>query len=581
MWLAWTYLPRFLGGGSGSKSKELQPLGPESACNGQLPCAPTERAAETICELQGVRYRAQFSSRGASLKHFWVQGPRYLIDGQPIDLVTAPGFEQRRPLRFDWRSAGADSQVKYDAFDWVMEQQDSGSCTFSYGDDKTQIRKVIRATQRPFEVEIDASIKNVTNERLTHRLAVEADSWRMQSEVESHLGRQSPYVTDVACRQDNKVKRLTPSDFEPGDFSDPAYKNGWFTQSGSVEFAAVSNFYFSQALVPLSPTAADCVLQIEERWDSDRFADKTQDPRFGAMYRARIGFGVRALDPGESASYRVLAFLGPKERDVLAAAVDGQRHLGELVDLGTFSLIAKYLLRFLVWLHSWIGNWGIAIIGLTVSVRTVLFPLTWKQIKSGLAMRRLKPEIDAITQKFKNDPQQKNLATMELWKKNKVNPLGGCLPALFQLPVWFALYTSLQTAVELYHTPFLWFRDLSAPDPFYVLPVVLGGTMILQQRLMPQQLDPMQQKMMTYVMPLVFTVMMLFLPSGLAVYMLTNAVLGILQQVVIEKYWATAGPSTPLVASTGIVVKEKAVTGAALTGGKKGNGPIQRTRSGA
>jgi YidC/Oxa1 family membrane protein insertase len=171
-------------------------------------------------------------------------------------------------------------------------------------------------------------------------------------------------------------------------------------------------------------------------------------------------------------------------------------------------------------------------------------------------MRRLKPEIDVISAKFKDDAQQKNLATMELWKKHKINPFGGCLPAVFQLPVWWALYTSLQTAVELYHTPFLWFRDLSAPDPYYIVPVVLGGTMILQQKLMPMQMDPMQQKMMTFVMPAVFTVMMLFLPSGLAVYMLTNAVIGILQQLAIEKYWSGQSPA-PVAAGTGIVIKDK------------------------
>jgi YidC/Oxa1 family membrane protein insertase len=166
----------------------------------------------------------------------------------------------------------------------------------------------------------------------------------------------------------------------------------------------------------------------------------------------------------------------------------------------------------------------------------LLFPLTWKQIKSMVSMRRLKPDIDEINRKFKDEPQQKQVAMMEVYRKNGVNPFSGCLPVVVQMPVWWALYTVLQTAVELYHTPFLWFRDLSAPDPFFVLPVVIGGTSFVQQKLMPQQADLAQQKMMLYFMPALFTVMMLFLPSGLGIYMLTNSILGIVQQQAVERF---------------------------------------------
>jgi YidC/Oxa1 family membrane protein insertase len=151
-----------------------------------------------------------------------------------------------------------------------------------------------------------------------------------------------------------------------------------------------------------------------------------------------------------------------------------------------------------------------------------------------VSMRRLKPEIDEVNRKFKADPQQKQVATMEMYRKNGVNPFGGCLPIFVQMPVWWALYTVIQTAVELYHTPFLWYRDLSAPDPYFILPIVLGGTSFIQQKLMPQQVDMAQQKMMLYFMPALFTVMMLFLPAGLGIYMLTNSVLGIVQQQVVS-----------------------------------------------
>jgi YidC/Oxa1 family membrane protein insertase len=174
---------------------------------------------------------------------------------------------------------------------------------------------------------------------------------------------------------------------------------------------------------------------------------------------------------------------------------------------------------------------------------------------------------------------------MELWRKNKVNPLGGCVPALVQMPIWFALYATLQTAVEFYRTKFLWFQDLSAPDKYFILPFVLGMTMIVQQRIVPQQgMDPMQQKMMNWLMPGIFTVMMLFLPAALGVYMLTNSVLGITQQLAVEKLFPRAGgPRTGSAPGGDIVVKREQKTdgkkpkdkGAATTAAlRKGNARV-------
>jgi len=183
-------------------------------------------------------------------------------------------------------------------------------------------------------------------------------------------------------------------------------------------------------------------------------------------------------------------------------------------------------------------------------------------------MRRFKPELDEITRKFPDDAQARQMATMELWRKHGVNPLGGCLPQLVQMPVWFAMYTTLQTAVEMYHERFAWFPDLSAPDPYFILPLVLGAFMILQQRIVPQQgMDPMQQKMMMYLLPGVFTVMMLFLPAALGVYMLTNSILGITQQLVVEKVAPRNGPGSGGEAKKGeIVVKQSDASGDAAGG---------------
>ena len=154
-----------------------------------------------------------------------------------------------------------------------------------------------------------------------------------------------------------------------------------------------------------------------------------------------------------------------------------------------------------------------------------------------IQMRELKPEMDKLNERYKDDAQAKGLAQMELWKKHGVNPMKGCLPQLASMPVWFALYTTLQTAVELYNIPFLWFPDLSEPDPLYLLPFIIGATYFVQQKMMPMQGgDPAQQKMMLYFMPAMFTVFMLFLPAGLGVYMFTNSILGIAQQQLVERH---------------------------------------------
>src|SRR5690606_22988877 len=163
--------------------------------------------------------------------------------------------------------------------------------------------------------------------------------------------------------------------------------------------------------------------------------------------------------------------------------------------------------------------------------RLLLFPLTHMSFKSMARMRRLKPEIDRINELYKDDPEKKGAAVLELYRKHKISPAAGCLPMLAQMPIWFALYTSLSTNIELYHMPFvLWWTDLSAPDPYFVLPLALGVLMHVQQRITPTTADPMQAKMMMWFMPIMITVFMLFLPSGLCLYMLTNSVLGIAQQ---------------------------------------------------
>jgi YidC/Oxa1 family membrane protein insertase len=503
---------------------------------------PVEAPAEgELCEIAGARFDATLSTRGAGIVHFNLKDPQYAGSGG-FDMSTTPDHERWRSLRTLFRAEGANDQVKFDRFAWKLERlENKKGCVFTYQDELVQIKKTVRTNERPFELEVKTEVKNLAAEPKGHRLSIGMFAFRRNEEVKGHLGRVSPFQTELSCAQGKDVTRKNKDDF----------KEGWQTVQGIDRYAAISNSYFGQAIVPtVEGGPADCAMLAED-WMADGQA--RDDDKAGAVYHSNLLYPTRKLGPNESATYTQVAFFGPKERDVLAGAarsasvapLAGDPKLGELINLGFFSPVAKVLISFLVFLHAKVtfGNWGLAIILMTLCVRLVLFPLTWKSIKATVGMRKLKPEVDAINAKFADDAQAKNLAMMELWKKHGVNPFGGCLPQLVQMPVWFAMYTTLQTAVEMYHEKFLWFQDLSAPDRFYVLPLVLGGFMILQQRIVPQQpgMDPAQQKMMMWLMPGIFTVMMLFLPAALGVYMLTNSILGIVQQLAVEKFAPSGG----------------------------------------
>jgi len=226
-------------------------------------------------------------------------------------------------------------------------------------------------------------------------------------------------------------------------------------------------------------------------------------------------------------------FPGPKEYDLLKKRDQG---LEKVLTFGIFHPIAVISLKALRWIYDWVGNWGLAIILLTIAIRIFLFPLMHKSTISMRKMQKVQPKVKAIQEKYrknKSDPavrQKMNQETMELYKQEGVNPVGGCLPTIIQLPILFALYTLFAHAIELRHAPFIWWiTDLSAKDPLMITPILMTASMWLQQKLAPQAGDPKQMKMMRF-MPLIFGIMFLGFPSGLVLYWLTNNVVTIMQQ---------------------------------------------------
>ncbi len=285
--------------------------------------------------------------------------------------------------------------------------------------------------------------------------------------------------------------------------------------SENLIWTAFEKKYFMSALVPLSGSGEK--VRVE----------KIDDLVLNSVFSPH-----RQLQPGERVQFDYLAYFGPKDFDILKAA---DHQLSEAIDFGFFGVLARPLLHVLKFFNTFLHNYGLAIILLTVIIKLLFWPLTQKSYKSMKGMQKLQPQMQKLREKYKNDKQRLNMELMNLYKEHRVNPLGGCLPMVIQIPVFFALYKVLLASIELRHAPFfLWIVDLSAKDPYYITPVVMGATMFIQQKMTPSTMDPMQAKIFL-AMPIVFTALFLNFPAGLVIYWLVNNLLTIGQQYLINR----------------------------------------------
>ena len=305
---------------------------------------------------------------------------------------------------------------------------------------------------------------------------------------------------DFDDMQDQKVERDT--------------SNGW---------VAMLQHYFVTALVPVNK---------EKNYRYYTNALSNQRYIVGAISPAI------AIAAGESATIEEQLYIGPKILEDLAEISDG---LELTVDYGVLWFIAKPLFLVLDKLHDFTGNWGWSIILVTIILKAIFFPLSAAGYKSMANMRRVQPRMMAIKDRYKDDKTKLNQAMMQIYKEEKINPLGGCFPILVQIPVFIALYWVLLESVEMRQATFaLWLQDLSSPDPYFVLPLVMGLTMFIQQKLNPAPMDPVQEKVMS-VLPIAFTIFFAFFPSGLVLYWVVNNILSIAQQWQITRSLERAG----------------------------------------
>ena len=311
------------------------------------------------------------------------------------------------------------------------------------------------------------------------------------------------YTGAAVYTEQEKFKKVGFDDIAKGKAPYPkAPDNGWI---------AIIQHYFVAALLPAEKTPREF------------YTRKLGDD----LYSAGVIVPVGPIAPGASARAVVPLYAGPQDLDQLKAIAPG---LELVVDYGILTIVAAPLFWILRLFHGWMGNWGLAIILLTVLIKLIFFPLSAASYRSMARMKLVTPRLTKIREQYAEDRAKMNEAMMALYRTEKINPLGGCLPIVVQIPVFIALYWVLFESVELRHAPFyLWIKDLSAPDPWFVLPTLMMASMILQTKMNPTPPDPVQAKVMM-IMPFAFGIMFYFFPAGLVLYWLVNNILSILQQ---------------------------------------------------
>ncbi len=387
------------------------------------------------------------------------------------------------------------------------------------GADGLVATKIYRFARNSYVIDVALEIKNggaaavapATYFQLTHDGKPSGDA----NAVAATFGAQS-FTGFAVYTDEKKFQKVELADVEKGkaDYAKQA-NEGWL---------AFVQHYFVAGWIP--PANAARSYEVLKRDDG--------------LYAGYVRLPVGTIEPGASAAVKVQLYAGPQEQHRLATVAPG---FDLVVDYGWLTIIAWPLFWLLEKFHGLSGNWGVAIILLTVTIKFVFFPLSAASYKSMAKMKLVTPRMTKIREMYENDRARMNQAMMELYKTEKINPLGGCFPILVQIPVFIALYWVLLAAIELRHAPFwLWIQDLSALDPYYVLPVLMTVTMVIQTRLNPVPPDPVQAKVMQF-MPFVFSIFFFFFPAGLVLYWLVNNVLSILQQWQIQRMFDRDKPA--------------------------------------
>jgi YidC/Oxa1 family membrane protein insertase len=369
----------------------------------------------------------------------------------------------------------------------------------------------------------------VEGKKITRTIAYNPNTRAIQSEINFEAGIDSLEIKLQQKKETPTSSNFLMPSFEHQDFifindgkthsesiSTLKAGTGILKTAAGVEMAGITTQYFAAAFLNKSDFLPAITKKVE-----------------GELATLTIDYDLKNVTVSK---INQTLYIGAKKTETLVS-IDGK--FEELLNYGIFGFISKPLLKLLKLMHDLLGNWGLAIIGMTIIVRLVLLPFNVISFRSAQAMQRIKPQMDAVREKYKNDPMRLNKETMALMKEQKANPISGCLPMLLQIPIFFALWRAISSSVELYQQPFFgWITDLSSHDSYFVLPILMGITMFLQQKLTPTTMDPMQAKILAF-MPIIFSLFMITLPSGLTLYNFISALFGVLQQYFLLKQTKT------------------------------------------
>ena len=498
-------------------AEQKAPLEPAAAGNPAITSAPAPAPLKIQGEAmeagQDIRietplYIAVFTPKGGTLKSFRLKNYKQSIkkDAPMIEMVhVEEGMPSPLTVTFPESSFDIPGDLVFDTSqkDMNLNMSDQGrtlvfSRTFP---DKIRVDKIFTLYPGKYSLDLDVKVFNLSNQTVNENAGL---AWyqyvdpKMESDRYGHDG-PVVYAAKNIDRQD--VKKL----------------DALRTIGPDITWGGFETKYFLAAMIPQNPSLTSLYMSKDER------------------NLVSVGLkGPKNLIPqGEPASFRYTIFLGPKDYNILKSQGLG---LENAIDFGSWlKWLAMPLLLILKFLYQYVHNYGVAIIILTTMIKVVFWPLGNKSYKSMKELQKLQPKLKELQEKYKDDKARLSQETMAMYKSHKINPLGGCLPILIQIPVFFGLYKALLYAIELRHSPFIWWiQDLSSKDPYYITPIIMGATMFLQQKMTPPAGDPMQQKIMLW-MPIIFTFLFVNFPSGLVIYWLFNNIISIGQQYYINK----------------------------------------------
>jgi YidC/Oxa1 family membrane protein insertase len=467
---------------------------------------------QVVLETPSVRF--VLSSLGGTLLHAELRDQQFLerkgdpTSGRDVVRTLEP---KDAPFRTGFPSSGFPAPADGA---WEVTSSTADSVVFAADVGTVHVEKRYHADSARFRLDLHVVVANRGAAPVSPHLTM-AVTGRQDPDKRGggFLSGPASNPSSILCDASEKVER-TPIDKL---VKDP------FTKEGAIRWVASDEKFFILAAVP-----------APENPPRDRTCHGSSIG--DGLGQVMLTFQERTVAPSTETDYPFTLFVGPKFKSDLDQVRFGDEAVGldDAIDV-TLAMISKPILSLLKFFHSFAHNWGLAIVLLTLFIKLVTFYPTQKSLLSAKKMQKLAPKLNAIRKKYENDRQRQSVETMNLYKAHGVSPFGGCLPSLIQMPIWIALYSTLNYSVELYRAPFIGhIHDLTAKDPFYITPLVMGGLMFLQMRMSPSGADSQQQAMMSVMMPIMFTGFSLFLPSGLAVYMLTSYLIGILQQLYIN-----------------------------------------------